>query len=68
MAPCIYIYIYISLYSRKHKGVYKINKMPHEGYKEDPIYIILIIIRYLLPLANLAAQTEFSQWEKVCSG
>ena len=22
---------------------------------------------YLLPLANLAAQTEFSQWEKVCS-
>ena len=25
-------------------------------------------IRYLLPLANLATQTEFSQWEKVCSG
>ena len=24
--------------------------------------------RYFLPLANLAAQTEFSQWEKVCSG
>ena len=23
---------------------------------------------YLLPLANLAAQTEFSQWGKVCSG
>ena len=25
-------------------------------------------IGYLLPLANLAAQTEFSQWGKVCSG
>ena len=25
-------------------------------------------IGYLLPLANLAAQTEFSEWGKVCSG
>ena len=43
----------------------------YKGTHSLHIYIEIMNIiynGYLLPLANLATQTEFSQSEKVCSG